>query len=1321
MSKSQITFSKDFIKGLLSKLKVGNRRGIHLNALPGRARARLDVERLGLIAIENPDAFLGEILTKPQFKFEVNFDGIPINDLDEKERNALFLLARRLNNIAYDSEDQYLEFGIKNFGLGYPLLIRRDANDPSKIIKAPLLIWKLNIEKSSRKTNSWTLSRQEDFPITVNELLRSHVKKDAQVNIDQLSDTILEDNLVDSNELIDVCRTVLEQLNVKVTDKTNLTPRIEKCPERDKVETLATNDAWIQWSGIFGLYKSRKESIIRSGEKILENLAQFQDEDLELENFQTSSVSAVDTDPSKEELINSLTRSEVKLIQGPPGTGKSQALTAIITNTLENGGRCLVVCEKKTALNVIYKNLDGIGLSEYCALIDDVNKDRGEVIRRARSRAEGLRRPISASKVETFDKKYSQFTALRNKFNERHEALFCKVLGEKNWKEVIGLFIKNSKGTSFTNLKKHLKYSEFGFNENEFDRLRNIVTEASNLYQEFDNDRVQSITQLSSELFTKEYSRLLHDDLRNFLKWKATKLGQFCDLLDMRKGDDCAIGNYSILNEESLSKGIAKYQKIFNLSKASIKNLENCLADTKDAEEDSLEIKTLDQIKKIFSSKSKALIANKQECRAKIVEYNNTYQITGNNRLTALPDEDDAKLKSLLDAFRGIKSEAQLAIKKLVEINKFLNDLKKLFQAIEEKEDNFTTHAVPSLSRAQNFGEFVESLYQARNFFNSLLDELNDYEPLHRWRHYLASLDDRDRGVVSALAASPEGNWLASFVSWYLYGLLAEKELKTGPFNTSTKELNELTANYHELQHEQIQKIRAVWDGKLRQAKTRYEQGAGNFNLLFNLRKNRKFSRTNSLRRIAHIDDCNLLSSVFPVILTNPVAADSILPLKQGLFEVVIFDEASQLRIEDTFTSFMRGQYKIVAGDKHQMPPSSYFEAGGDGVIDPLDNDDEMTTQETDVELALSESLLDYANNLTHRSYSYLDYHYRSRHPALIEFSNVAFYGSNLIPFPEIESYSPIELRQVNGLYRDRVNAGEVEEVIKIIRDEIHVKPNGEYPSLGIATFNINQRNEIKEALNFESSRDEEFALKLEGITSKKSGLFVKNLENIQGDEMDIIIISTTYGKGEDGRFLERFGPVNYEKGYKLLNVLITRAKHKVYVCTSIPRESYGDYAAVLNVTGNNRKGILYAYLAYADAISKGDNEMVRAVLTKLKENSYDAERKAYDIDQGLTESPFEQEVFEVLREKYSESQIHPQYKIGGFRIDFVIEKNGKKIAIECDGKTYHSSREAYAYDMYRAAELEKMGFIVYRIWSTRWWHHHEKEIEEMFRFIESH
>lgn len=1311
---SQIKFDKNFIKKLLDKLKIGNARSIHLNAIPGRSATRLDLFQLEIIDGEMPSNFIETILTSEIFSFPISYDKVELSDLDEDEKKKLSLLAKRLNTLVIENTDNFLEFGLKNFGFGYPLLIKRDQNDPSKIIKAPLFIWHLDIERSYQNKNSWTIKKDEDSPIKINEILISHLTKDESVQVEKIPKEVLEDGILDKDELLELIRNILSQLNVK-SEKLKL--KIEKCPDAKQIENIANSKPWIQWSGIFGIYRSQNETIIHATEELLGRFDEFESENLILEQFQTSSISAVETDPSKEEIVNTLTKDEIKLIQGPPGTGKSQSITAIVSNALANSAKCLIVCEKKTALDVIQANLEKIGLSDFSIVIDDVNKDRKKVIEKARNIKDSLQY-ISFSSLD-FKTKYKKFCELKKDINSKCAEPLRKVFGDYSWKQLIGLYLRHSKAGDLDQVTSSLSYDGFKFDHDEYYEYVNTIEEAGFLYDELENNSEETFSIFNDDLFSTEYKWATHGKVKENIAKLYEVLKSATLFLSEKNKSDCEKNGISLFRPESIHNCESSLRLAIDNSKKVI-----------DLYEEGIELagnkfnKKASWVDNIFYFVSLFNEKNKRVCFIRKEMLSLFRDILASISQVKEFNFEELELKNLedLESYESIKNyikdilvknkKIETGIKKIKDIDKQLKGFDmQLEQAINSDILDCKTISYIDLG---NYDAIFKYYSDLKNKIENVQQQLDAYESFHNWKFFCKNKNNLELQIISAFKNFPAKNWKNIFIAWYYRGALLNYEANTKVgFHKSDSKLQQLTALYNELGSEQIRQIKSIW-GAIRNSEI--SSFAHNFNALYNLRKNKSFSRRNSLRKIIEAD-FNLFTSLFPIILTNPGAANAILPLEQGIFNIVIFDEASQLKISDTFTSLIRGQYKIIAGDEHQMPPSNYFQSAADMIIDDDEEDGAFSEEDEQDVLAEAESLLQYASDLKNINKSYLDFHYRSNHPALIEFSNSAFYGGNLISFPEQEVYRPIEFRPVNGRYETRTNPSEVAEILKIIGNEIHPNQKGKYPSVGIATFNINQRNLITEALNEAAEKDSAFATKLQEL--RERGLFVKNLENIQGDERDIIIISTTYGIQADGKFSQNFARLNRIEGYKLLNVLITRAKHKLYVCTSIPKEKYLSYPEIIKSEGNNKKGILYAYLAYAEAISNHDTELAEGILRNLKEQSFEKPRIISSTD-GLSESPFEEEVYDLLLDHFKKEDIIQQHKIGGFRLDFVIKTKTRDVVLECDGKAYHQSEEAYAHDMYRQKELENMGFIVYRIWSTNWFQDKESEMKKLLRFIES-
>jgi superfamily I DNA and/or RNA helicase/transcription elongation GreA/GreB family factor/very-short-patch-repair endonuclease len=654
----------------------------------------------------------------------------------------------------------------------------------------------------------------------------------------------------------------------------------------------------------------------------------------------------------------------------------------------------------------------------------------------------------------------------------------------------------------------------------------------------------------------------------------------------------------------------------------------------------------------------------------------------------------------------------EIEIKSLPILQEKVNTLAKKI-----KSDSWTVERI-KFTEFYKFISDVEILIQKKNEYFKADKDLFTIE--FKWFQFYNALSETEKTIINELKL--KNNWRKTFLVFYLNSLLVNSANLNLP--TSDDEHKELEITLNGVEKEQLKFIKEFWFSKQIDSTREFEQKNVNLSVenLYNKRSSNRFKRL-SLRQIVQYD-ANLFSNFFPIILTSPDVASNLFKGMNGYFDIVMFDEASQLRLEDNLPAILKGKQIIIAGDEHQMPPSNYFSKVFDGSVEDEDDiEDEEVNQiriDKDDVLLSCESLLDFGSELNFQR-KHLDFHYRSRHPFLIDFSNYAFYNQRLKPLPNNFDYVPIKYVQVNGTFSEHTNEAEAEMVLSIIDKNINRLPNGEYPTVGIATFNIAQRNLIKSKIleRQKFSKFEEFNAKIQELEEK--GMFIKNLENIQGDERDVIILSTTYGIGKDGKFAQRFGPINHSKGYKLLNVIITRAKFKIYCCSSIPEQVFMNYKEYLTTEGsNNKRAVLYAYLAYCKAVSESNNDLRLSVLTTLAENT--TKSAGYDLFRGgELESPFEEEVYQSLAEHLGTDKLYIQPPFAGFRIDIVYDPKVAgvpKVAIECDGAKYHSSREAYLYDRHRQKILENHGFVFHRIWSTNWWRNSSRELSKLLYFI---
>ena len=337
---------------------------------------------------------------------------------------------------------------------------------------------------------------------------------------------------------------------------------------------------------------------------------------------------------------------------------------------------------------------------------------------------------------------------------------------------------------------------------------------------------------------------------------------------------------------------------------------------------------------------------------------------------------------------------------------------------------------------------------------------------------------------------------------------------------------------------------------------------------------------------------------------------------------------------------------------------------------------------------------------------SYLDVHYRSRNADLIEFSNQQFYGSRLQPIPGHPKnrirFAPITLYRAAGVYDERTNVAEAEQVCRIVADLLR---RSEPPSIGIACFNITQRDLILDKLDEQAANDTDFAARLLASRHRVGagafeGLFVKNLENVQGDERDHIIISTTYGPDKQGRFYRRFGPLGQAGGGRRLNVLVTRAREEVHLVTSIPAELYRSLPPV--PAGQQAGGgwLLFSYLAYAERLANVYEDL------RTQTSDVDGHFAASVFERpSRTPSRFASQLARLLAARYrTGSDVH--WGNDGFCVDVALHHpdrpEDRTLGLLCDGARFPFTDDPVEWDVFRTTVLEDQGWQLCRLWTPQ-------------------
>jgi transcription elongation GreA/GreB family factor len=417
-----------------------------------------------------------------------------------------------------------------------------------------------------------------------------------------------------------------------------------------------------------------------------------------------------------------------------------------------------------------------------------------------------------------------------------------------------------------------------------------------------------------------------------------------------------------------------------------------------------------------------------------------------------------------------------------------------------------------------------------------------------------------------------------------------------------------------------------------------------------------------------------------PCWMMSPLAVAQYVPKGSIHFDLCIIDEASQMPPESAIGALLRCDQTVVVGDTNQLPPSSFFKT--------LTDDEEADEDET----VLNESILEMAN-ATFRPARRLRWHYRSRHSGLIKFSNRLVYDDNLIVFPsatESTARMGVEFRPVAGRYRAGTNPIEAKVMVEAAFEFMRTDPDR---SLGIVTLNQKQRDLISEEFEYAIGNNQHALKYIESWRERNDGLeefFIKNLENVQGDERDVIFIGTVYGPEEPGaRVMQRFGPINGLAGRRRLNVLFTRAKQKI---------------------------VTFSSMSASDIVAEERNNAGAYMLKRWIEYSASGVLESGDRTEREPDSDFEMFVMNQIQSMGCEAV--PQVGVAGYFVDIGVRhaewQYGFVLGVECDGASYHSAKSARDRDRLRQEVLQNLGWKLHRIWSTDWFNNSRHEADRL-------
>ena len=1021
----------------------------------------------------------------------------------------------------------------------------------------------------------------------------------------------------------------------------------------------------------------------------------------------------VAVDASQLRAINMAAEGVSFVLHGPPGTGKSQTITAMIANALTKGKTILFVAEKMAALEVVQKRLASLGIDDFCLELHSNKATKKAVLDQLKHGLEldqiGERTEYQ-SKIEDIKKIRSELDAYAQALHERRsfgksvrELMdIYETIPEQN---VMISFDHNDVKTLTESELDHQKYA-----------LERLIAAGNGIGHPHDHP----LSSIHSTAYSQQMKFQLQQDIADYQKSlaklkntsvefvKETGLDmpvtekQWMDLyeqvkniLELEKVPEFLRTSQNIEKDFSAPEIYLMKKQQFNLKKSDFldKWNENFLQMDMNLYQQKFE-----KASTKFFGKGRALSALTSELQAfatfsvetdripvylsDIIFYQKEEKELNKMRQTLSYDwiqllEQYSTIEEL-QAFKSCTKE---------QLQTVGNVLKDRIDLTKGNAQNLITIFDQMQLQQKKVVDLLDLRFEDEN--ENWLDQrqkictdiLENVESIKDWITYLkCDTECREKGLASVCDAYKNGipnNQLLVIYLRSIYQAIILSVIENDPvlngftgisFNEKIMQFKKMDEEFMELtRHEMVYQLTS---------KLPSSQDSVEINKELNILRRAISSNGRGISIRSLFEQIpEVLTKLCPCMLMSPISAAQYLQAENDLFDIVIFDEASQLPTCKAVGVLARAKNAVIVGDPNQMPPTSFF-AGNMVDEDNLDIED-------------LDSILDDCLALGMPS-AYLRWHYRSRHESLIAFSNQEFYENSMLTFPSVNDRERrVRMRKIDGFFdrgKTRVNVNEAKAIVEEIKRR-YQDPELRKQSIGVVTFNISQQTLIEDMLQEEYQKDVKFD---QWANTGEESLFVKNLENVQGDERDIILFSVAFGPNAEGKMSLNFGPLNKNGGWKRLNVAVSRARSEMVVFTSMTED-------MINLKRTKAIGVeaLRDFLEFAQ---KGQLQS-----KNIEKNMEERQGIMEHICQMLNEHGY----------KYQRSVGHSKFKI-----DIAVMNPYKEeeylLGIMLDGESYRQSSNTKDREVAQISVLKGLGWDIYRIWTLDWWDNKEKELKKL-------
>lgn len=1149
---------------------------------------------------------------------------------------SINLLSKRLRRLSRREKMLYEEHGSKDLYVGWPFIAGKFSDGTP--VRCPLIFFPVEIQQDEK---GWYLKQREDVNITLN---KAFLVAYGHYNEVKISEEILERVFDDFDTDSMVFRTGLYHLfkdsPIEINfNQDNFADRLDVFREYTKQEfddEKKTGELKLYPEAVLGIFPQSGSYLVPDYDYISEHqeFAELSDffeakipQNLPGDRYgflsrvkEEETYTPFKMDAYQENAIKAVKQGTSVVIQGPPGTGKSQVICNLIADYIARGKKVLVVCQKRAALDVVYQRFEELEMNDFLGLIHDFKNDRKELYEKIDKQIKSIEQyklNINSLDALQLERKFVQHSRKIDQITEELEEFKSALFDENECGlSVKELYLTSKISGQLLNVKQEYKHFSFSNITESYSRIRNYVAYARKLAKpdypllerkSFAGNNITALRRMQEHL--EKIDALHHEVAAATLAITGSEivLEDCLTILDRKevmkeflgiiKAKDVYVQFQSLMgsktSEEDLTwfddhaelilksfegEGIEKTLKHEELGDFQ-KSLNNAIR----AKRDLLKFfqwrffsKDREKVIKVINKNKLPVTRKGLASLIKMID----------NRLNLEHNLTLIEEKKWVQPYRGNLSKGGLS--------KWVDNIKAAFRAriLFSSFRNFTEYFATQQLNSEELNEKIEELYRQINhipeawsswqiyFTDSQLRKLTtdqawfnhfrtaldrDFEslcefdnlkleiPAHEEAVVTRALEEDVKGDADAILAYIDNNLRLQWIEHIETKYPILRSVSSLKFPQLEKELQDNVRGKLKISQEIL---------ALRIKEQTYADAE--YNRLKNMITYRELShqvtkqrRVWPLRKLIS-EFSEEIYHLIPCWLASPETVSAVFPMDEA-FDLVIFDEASQCFTERGIPAMYRGKQLVVAGDSKQLRPNDLYQIRVEEDID-------------DVALEV-DSLLELANQ--YLMDVQLQGHYRSSKPELIEFSNTNFYDGTLRLLPDRDmvnnSDAAIQYLKVEGTWENQQNIVEAEKVIELVAQLTKDSPD---KSIGIVTFNARQQDLIMDLLD---------DYEIENNFRRPKSLIVKNIENIQGDEKDIIIFSTAYAPDKNGKIVMQFGSLSIVGGENRLNVAITRAKEKIYIVTSIaPQELKVDSLK------NDGPKLLRAYMEYASEVSAG-------------------------------------------------------------------------------------------------------------------------------------